>query len=155
LDNFMVRYFAGVQFEGSRGVTHADLLRAMCNLRRIDVVMIMEEDMNNFNASLGWRLSKRGGTHHNSQNLLAGLPAETLALLEAKTRYDTLLYRFAADLAEGERQADWQDRASQAWHNRTWRLSGRSDRPGLGLLEAAACDKSDRSWTRCSEACVC
>ena len=154
-DNVLVRYFCGDPTLPTRPVTYADLRRAMCNLRHIDVIMILEEDMDAFNTSLAWPLRERGGTQNSADSRLADLPEATLEMLQAKTRYDALLYRFASDLAKGERQLNWQDGAFPSWRNRTWRLRGQGDQPALGLLEAAACDESDRSWKRCSHACEC
>jgi len=145
-DNFLVRTFAGASARAKpdesllptenatgAGIGEADLLRAMCRLRQFDMTVRLEADLDVLHTSLGWKASRRAGTHNDAQDHLAELPAPVRALLAAKTRYDVRFYAYAAELAAAERRVSWRqhdrehdrDEASDRDHDRD---RGASDR---------------------------
>ena len=102
IDNAMTRFFAGQFARAKRGepLGEPELQRAMCNLRRFDVVLSLETDFTPamLGTVLGWQKMARGGTTHNSNEKLASLPSATRSLLDAKTVLDQRLYEFARQL---------------------------------------------------------
>ena len=151
-DNFLVRTFAGESARSKpdetllppenttgAGLGEADLLRAMCRLRQFDMTVRLEADLDILPTSLGWKASRRAGTHNDAQDHLAELPAPVRALLAAKTRYDARFYAYAAELAAAERRVSWRQ------HDRDHDRDGASDRDrDLGASDRdGASDVSD------------
>lgn len=123
-DNFLTRMLAGTvarlkpdesllaekNMTGS-GIHQADLLRAMRALRCFDYVFVLESDMDKLDRALGWEEKARAGTHVDSQLFIETLPESTRQILDAKSRYDDLLYAFARELAAFQDRGDWRNKS--------------------------------------------
>lgn len=127
-DNFETRYFAGAStaLKPEGQLTEVDLLRAMCNLGRFDVVLRVESDMYLLDRALGWMRQVRSGTRTDTQSQLSRLPPSTLKLLHEKTRLDERLYQFATQMVQAERLT------GNRWpQQRVWRGSFQETACGL------------------------